>query len=136
VAVEENKRLMEGVFAALAKGDGRPFMDALSDEARWTVIGSSSWSRTYEGKQAIVDELVRPLFRQFADRYTASATRIVAEDDIVVVEARGQATTKAGMPYHQSYCYVFRLADAKVCELTEYNDTELVSQVLETPGRR
>ncbi len=132
--MERNKRLLENVFAALANGDGRPFLDALSDGARWTVIGSSPWSRTYEGKQAIVDELMRPLFRQFADRYKAHAERIVAEDDVVVVEARGQATTKAGKPYHQTYCYVFRLADGKVSELTEYNDTDLVKQVLETPG--
>lgn len=134
MAVEQNRRLIENVFAALANGDGRPFLDALSDEARWTVMGSSPWSRTYEGKQAIVDELMRPLFRQFADRYTAHASRIVAEGDVVVVEARGQATTKAGKPYHQTYCYVFRLADGKVCELTEYTDTDLVRQALETPG--
>lgn len=132
--MEQNRRLMENVFAALAKGDGRPFLDALSDEARWTVIGSSPWSRTYEGKQAIVDELMRPLFRQFADRYTAHATRIVAEDDVVVVEARGEATTKAGKPYLQTYCYVFRLANGEVCELTEYNDTDLVNRVLVTAG--
>jgi ketosteroid isomerase-like protein len=134
VTVEQNRRLMENVFAELANGNGRPFLEALSDEARWTVIGSSPWSRTYEGKQAIVDELMRPLFRQFADRYRAHATRIVAEDDFVVVEARGQATTKAGKPYQQTYCYVFRLADGKVCELTEYNDTDLVSRALEAPA--
>lgn len=132
--MEQNRRLMEDVFAALANGDGAPFLDALADDARWTVIGSSSWSRTYEGKQTIVDELMRPLFRQFADRYTAHATRIVADDDVVVVEARGQATTKAGKPYHQTYCYVFRLADGKVCELTEYNDTDLVKQALNAPS--
>lgn len=136
VAAAQNRRLMQNVFAALENGDGRPFLDALSNEARWSVIGSSPWSRSYEGKQAIVDELMRPLFRQFADQYTAHATRIVAEGDVVVVEARGQATTKAGKPYHQTYCYVMRLADGKVCELTEYNDTDLVKQVLESPGSR
>src|SRR5438309_4790112 len=102
---------MQSVFAELANGNGQPFMDALADDARWTVIGSSPWSRTYGGKQAIVDELMRPLFRQFADQYTAHAIRIVAEDDVVVVEARGQATTRLGKPYNQTYCYVFRLAD-------------------------
>lgn len=122
---------MQGVFDALADGNGQPFMDALANDAHWTVIGSLPWSRTYEGKQAITDELMRPLFRQFADQYTARAVRIVAEDDMVVVEARGQATTKSGKPYHQTYCYVFRLADGKVRELTEYMDTDLVRQALE-----
>jgi uncharacterized protein (TIGR02246 family) len=129
----ENRQLMQSVFAELAKGNGQPFMDALADDARWTVIGSSPWSRTYEGKQAIVNELMRPLFRQFADQYTASATRIVAEDDTVVVEARGRVTTKSGKPYNQSYCYVFQLADGRVRELTEYLDTDLVNQALASP---
>jgi ketosteroid isomerase-like protein len=133
VTAAENKQLVQSVFAELAEGNGQPFMDALADDARWTVIGSSPWSRTYEGKQAITEELMRPLFRQFADRYTARASRIIAEDDIVVVEARGRATTKSGNPYNQAYCYVFRVVDGKVHELTEYLDTDLVNHALEAP---
>ena len=134
VASSENKRLIQGVFDAMAAGDGQPFMDLLADDVRWTAIGSSPWSRTYEGKQVIVDELMRPLFRQFADQYTARAIRVIAEDDLVVVEARGQVTTKSGQPYNQTYCYVFRLSDGKVHELTEYLDTDLVNRVLESPA--
>jgi hypothetical protein len=129
----ENKRLMEGVFAELANGNGRPFMDLLGDDVNWTVSGSGAWSRTYEGKQAVVDELMRPLFSQFADTYRNTATRIIAEDDHVVVECQGEVTTKSGKPYNQRYCYVCRMADGKVRELTEYLDTELVTAALETP---
>ena len=127
----ENKQLMRRVFAELANGNGQPFMDALANDARWTVIGSSPWSRTYEGKRAITDELMGPLFRQFADRYKARAIRIIAEDDVVVVEARGEVTTKSKKPYNQTYCYVFHLTDGKVRKLTEYLDTDLVNQVLD-----
>jgi uncharacterized protein len=134
VSAADNKQLMQRVFAELANGNGQPFMDALANDARWTVIGSSSWSRTYEGKQAIIDELTRPLFHQFANQYKARAIRIVAEDDVVVVEARGEAMTKSGKPYNQTYCYVFLLTDGEVRELTEYLDTDLVNQVLETPA--
>jgi uncharacterized protein len=135
VGAAENKQLMESVFGQLATGDGQPFMDMLADDASWTVIGSSDWSGTYTGKRAIVDQLMRPLFAQFADQYLARAIRIVADEDVVVVEARGQVNTKSGKPYNQSYCYVLRMADGKVRELTEYLDTELVSQALQTPER-
>ena len=133
MSTSQNKQLLQNVFAELSRGNGQPFMDALADDARWTVIGTSPWSRTYEGKPAIVEELMRPLFRQFSDEYRAAAVRMVAEDDLVVVEARGQVTTKSGRPYNQTYCYVFRLADGRVRELTEYLDTDLVNQVLESP---
>jgi ketosteroid isomerase-like protein len=134
VGQAENKQLMEDVFAQLAEGNGQPFMDSLAEDARWNVIGSGPWSRTYEGKQAIVDELMRPLFRQFADQYRARAIRLIAEDDVVVVEARGQATTRSGAPYNQSYCYVFQFENGRVRELTEYMDTELVARALQTPA--
>jgi ketosteroid isomerase-like protein len=110
-------------------------MDLLAEDVRWTVIGSSAWSRTYEGKPTIVAELMRPLFSQFADQYRARATRIIAEDDVVVVEAQGQVTTKSGEAYNQAYCYVLRLDDGRVSELTEYLDTDLVNRVLQDPGR-
>ena len=130
----ENKQLMERVFDELAAGNGQPFMDALADDARWTVAGSSPWSGAYEGKQAILERLMRPLFRQFADQYRARATRIVAEDEIVVVEAQGEVTTRSGRPYNQTYCYVFELSGGRVQALTEYLDTDLVNQVLESPS--
>jgi ketosteroid isomerase-like protein len=117
----------------MATGNGQPFMDALADDVRWTVIGSSPWSRTYSGKREVLEELMRPLFSQFADQYKARAIRVIAEGDVVVVEARGQVNTKSGRPYNQTYCYVFRLADGQVRELTEYLDTELVNQALEAP---
>ena len=129
----ENKRVMRDAFDELARGNGRPFMDRLGDEVRWTIIGTTAWSRTYQGKPAVRDELMGPLFAQFADRYTNKATRIVAEGDIVVIECSGKATTKAGKPYNQTYCYVCRLAEGKVRELTEYLDTEMVRAALDPP---
>jgi ketosteroid isomerase-like protein len=133
VGTAENRQQVERVFTELADGNGEPFMDALDDEVRWTVIGSSPWSGTYEGKRVVIEQLMRPLFSQFADQYRARATRIVADGDVVVVEAQGQVTTRSGKPYNQTYCYVLRLAGGKVSELTEYLDTELVNAALETP---
>jgi ketosteroid isomerase-like protein len=54
-----------------------------------------------------------------------SAT-LIAEDDYVVVECRGEVTTKSGKPYNNTYCYVCRISDGKLKELTEYMDTQLV----------
>ena len=59
------------------------------------------------------------------------AHRFIAEGDHVVVEGRGQATTKAGKAYNNTYCWVYRIADGKVQELTEYMDTELVTAALD-----
>ena len=71
---------------------------------------------------------------KFADKIRTTAHRFIAEDDLVVVEARGSNTTKAGIPYNNTYCFVVRLAGGKLQELTEYLDTELVTAALGDPA--
>jgi uncharacterized protein len=135
MAAAENKQLMQYIYSALAKGDSKPFVEALAEDVRWTMMGTTKWSRTYHGKQAVLADLLAPLRAQFAGRYTASASRFIAEGDLVVAEVRGQVTTKAGRPYNNAYCFIFRIADGKVKEMTEYLDTELVSAALADPVR-
>jgi ketosteroid isomerase-like protein len=129
----DNKQLMEDVFAELAAGNGRPFVDLLADDVRWTIIGSTEWSGRWEGKSSVRAKLLDPLFDQFGTRYTSTALRLIAEDDYVVIECRGDVTTKAGVPYRNSYCYVCRLEYGRVRELTEYCDTELLTRALTPP---
>jgi ketosteroid isomerase-like protein len=133
VSAAENKRLLQDAFDELANGNGKPFMDLLGEDVRWRIIGTTAWSRSYEGLQAVRNELMRPLFAQFANRYSNKATRIIADGETVVIECRGRAKTKMGKSYDQSYCYVCRLAEGKVRELTEYLDTELLTTALEPP---
>lgn len=126
----DNKRRMQQIFAQLAEGNGKPLIDGLADDVSWTLIGTNSWSGTYRGKQAVRTELFAPLFAQFADRYTNTAHRFIAEDDLVVVECRGRVTTTSGRPYENTYCWVCRFADGLIREVTEYMDTELVATAL------
>jgi uncharacterized protein len=130
VSATENKQLMQNIFSELSKGNGVPFVESLADDICWTIIGSTKFSGTYRGKQTVLDELLRPLFARFADQYTNTAHRFIAEDDYVVVECRGRVTTKSGAPYNNTYCWVCHVADGKLQELTEYLDTELVTAAL------
>lgn len=128
-----NKQLMQDVFSEMAKGNSKPFVESLADDVRWSIIGTTSWSRTFHGKQAVLTELLGPLRSQMADDIRVTAHRFIAEGDLVVVEGRGNNTTKAGIPYNNTYCWVCRVAEGKVQELTEYMDTELVRVALTSP---
>ena len=46
------------------------------------------------------------------------------------MEARGETTTTAGVPYNNEYCFVYRLENGAIKEVTEYMDTELVTSAL------
>ena len=72
---------------------------------------------------------------QLAGRLKVTAHRFIADGAHVVVEGRGQATTKAGQAYNNTYCWIYRLTDGKVQEVTEYMDTKLVADALGSPQR-
>lgn len=124
------KQLVQAIFEGLARGDGQPFRDSLADDMRWTLTGTTAWSRTYEGKQAVMNELMKPLFTHFATTYTNTAQRFIAEGDWVVVQCRGNVTTRSGKPYNNEYCWVCRVEGGRLKEVIEYMDTELVTAAL------
>ena len=131
MSAAENKQLLQHIFDELAQGNSRPLVESMADDFCWTVTGSTRWSKTYEGKQAVIGELFGTLRSRMADRIRTKAERFIAEDDLVVIEARGNNTTKSGKPYNNTYCFVFRLANGKLQEVTEYMDTMLVATALE-----
>jgi len=130
MSAEENKQFVTDALAALNSGDAEKFLDALSDDVRFTLIGSTSYSGTYEGKQAFVSDLVEKLVGELDGGIELRPQNIVAEGDHVVVEAQGKARTKSGQDYNNTYCIVYRLAGGKIVEAHEYLDTELVTRVL------
>jgi ketosteroid isomerase-like protein len=129
----DNKALMQEIFAELARGNRSPFAEAMSQDLCWTIAGSSVWSHTWRGKKLVLDELMTPLFARFSDTYTCRAHRMIAEGDYVVVEAQGHATTRSEKGYHNHYCFVCRLRDGKLVEVTEYMDTAMAAAVLGPP---
>lgn len=128
-----NKQLLQAIFAETAKGNGRPLVAAMSEDVTWTIIGSTKWSKTYHGRKAVLSELLGPLNAQLVNGNTITAHRFMAEDDQVVVEARGHNTTKTGKAYRNTYCWIFRLNQGKVIDLVEYTDTALIESVLQPP---
>lgn len=129
-----NRQRLQHIMAELDKGNGKPFVDAMADDFCWTIPGDTPWSRTYSGKQAVVSELLQPLYAQFATPYISTTRRIMADGDTVIVEFQGKVITKAGKAYNNQYCYVFRMEGGQMKELMEYLDTALVNAALEAPS--
>ncbi len=126
MSASDNKEQMRQIFAAAAQGDFGPLVGAMADEVTWDIKGSTPFSKVYSGKEAIQKRLLGPLVSRIEGQMTPTAGRLIAEDDLVVVEARGKATTTEGVPYNNTYCFVFRLEGGQIREITEYIDTQLV----------
>ena len=137
-----NKKLMQEIYAAAgnpdpAARDRALFVASLADDAKWVVTGQYSWSRTFTGKQSILNDLHGHVRSLLADRARTIAHRFIAEGDYVIVEAKGDNVTKSGLRYDNDYCMVFRLENGKVKEIREYCDSALVENALgEFPASR
>lgn len=131
----ENKALVQAIWDARARRDPAPFMAAMADDFVWRIMGSTAWSGEYIGKADVLERLVKPLYAQFETPTRLTATNILADGDHVVVQCHGDATTVSGQRYANSYCFVIRVADGRLREMTEYMDTALVERVLQPPSR-
>ena len=129
MGIAENKQIVLDFYDAGARGDMDACFALLADDITWTNIGSTKFSGTYSGKQALVEDLLGPLFAQLKAGIASSIERLTAESDIVVAQTSGAAETIDGVPYNNSYCQVIRVHDGKIAEVKEYFDTELTSSV-------
>lgn len=124
-----NKDTVRNNFAELAKGNGAPLLDSLADDVQWTIIGTTSLSRTFKGKQDVIDGLLVPFGEALVDGHIhIHVDNLLADGDFVVVQGHGEAMTKRGVAYNNTYCWVYRFEQGKIKALTEYLDTELVTR--------
>jgi uncharacterized protein len=130
-----NRKLIEQIFAAAgnpdpAVRDRALFIASLADDAKWVVTGQYSWSRTFTGKQSILNDLHGHVRSLLAERTRTVASRFIADGDFVAVEARGDNVTRTGVRYDNDYCLVFRLEAGKIKEIREYCDSVLTEKAL------
>jgi len=130
------RKRLELIFSETAGGNWQPFVDALAEDAEWTVIGSTGWSKAYWGKPQIMNNLFAPLRRVLAPPRKSHALHMIAEGNMVAVQGQGNNTTRDGRRYDNTYCWVFAFRDGEVAAVTEYLDTELMRSVLGEPLRQ
>jgi ketosteroid isomerase-like protein len=124
----ENKKLIQDMFAELSKGNAQAFLNNMADNVKFTIIGTTKYSGTCNGKQELISKVLQPLTAQLEGGLTITPENFIADGDYVAMQARGKSNTKSGGTYNNTYCQVFRIANSKVQEVTEYLDTELVTK--------
>lgn len=129
MGIAENKRVVLDFYDAGARGDMDACFSLLADDITWTNIGSTKFSGTYTGKQAIAEDLLGPLFSQLKAGISSHVEQLIAEGDIVVAQTSGTAETVGGVPYKNTYCQVIQVRDGRIANVKEYMDTALIDSV-------
>ncbi|NIU11171.1 MAG: nuclear transport factor 2 family protein [Phycisphaerae bacterium] len=129
MGIAENKQIVLDFYEAGARGDMDGCFALLADDIAWTNIGTTKFSGTYVGKQALAENLLGPLFGQLKAGISSQIERLTAEGDVVVAQTSGTAETTDGVPYNNTYCQVITIRDGKFAAVTEYMDTALIDSV-------
>ena len=131
MSAEENKKMMQYIFSELSKGNDKPFLDAMAEEMQWHWMGTGQWSKTFEGKSSVINELWSAVKASITQPSKVVPRRFIADGDYVAVESTGYNTTTDGKQYNNQYCWVLVIKGGKIYELNEYMDTELVTQAFQ-----
>jgi len=122
-----NKSLVRDRFEAWAQGSGSPF-ELLADDASWTIEGGSVASKTYEGRETFMREVIGPFDARMSVRLTPTVRELCADGDIVITFFFARGTARDGKPYFNTYFWLFEMHDGKVTKASamfdsiEFND--------------
>ena len=128
MSAAENKEVIRNMWD-FSKGNADGFLNTFAENVRYTIIGTTRFSGTFNGKQELLERAFVPLMSELETQVPMETDNLIAEGDYVVQQGRGVGRrAKSGEPYNNSYCFVYKLANGKVIEVTEYCDTELVTR--------
>lgn len=117
-----NKQTIQAAFDAWKNGTGSPF-DLLKDDAKWTIVGNSPVSRTYNSKQEFMDVVIKPFNARMSHRLVPSVRRLYADGDTVIALFDAEGTARDGQPYRNTYTWYMRMERGAIVEAIAFFDT-------------
>jgi ketosteroid isomerase-like protein len=109
----ENKTIVERYLGGFRKSDHEQILSCLTEDVEWEMPGAFH----LVGKQAFDKEIENDAF---VGSPTITTTRMVEENDVVVVEGRVRAKRKDGGVLNAVFCDVFVMSNARIRRLTTY----------------
>ena len=116
-----NKQLIQQEFTRWANGSGN-FFDLLTDDVRWTITGSSAYSKTYTNKKQFMEQAVKPLSDRLSGPVRPVVRNLYADGDVVVAIWDGTATATDGRPYRNTYCWAMTLREGRITHVVAFLD--------------
>ena len=117
-----NKKVIQAGFDAWKDGTGSPF-DLLAPDAKWTIVGNATVSRTYTSRQEFIDLVITPFNARLSRRLVPSVRGLYTDGDMVIALFDAEATARDGKPYKNTYTWYMRVRDGRIVEVIAFFDT-------------
>ena len=109
-------------FDAWRNGTGSPY-DLLADDVSWTIVGRSDASKTYPSRAAFMEEVIRPFNARMREPLKPTIHNLVADGDTVVIFFDAAGVARDGIPYQNTYAWIWRMRDGKVATAHAFFDS-------------
>ena len=122
---QSNVELIQGLYAAFARGDAASVMAAMDPGIVWNEAENFPCSdrNPYVGPGAIAEGVFFRLMTEW-DQFQALPSEILDAGDTVVAFGRYKATYKAtGVALNAQFAHIWRIADGKITGFQQYTDT-------------
>jgi hypothetical protein len=130
MTLEERKDRLRRAFQGLNSGNAGEWLGLFADDLVWRATPSEVFPPLLRGKHEVITKLFGALTAKLAGPPRIHVDELIGEGDRIVALAHGEAKTKRGEAYDQSYCFIFRFRDEQVVEVDERFDSALVNRVL------
>lgn len=117
-------------FEAWAAGRGNIFDDLLTEKTVWTIEGSGPHAKTYSSRSEFMAQAVAPFARRLSEPVRPTVRQIVADGSTVAVIWDGHGRAADGLPYKNSYAWIFEMDGERATKVTAFLDLAAYDDVL------
>jgi len=120
-AKEKNRQAVQAAFDNWRRGAGTVF-DLLASDAKWTIVGRSAASGTYQSRRDFMDQVVIPFNSRLSTPLVPTVRGIYADADMVIVLWDGAAMARDGKSYENTYSWYLKMRNGKIVSATAIYD--------------
>jgi ketosteroid isomerase-like protein len=123
--------IVRGFYHALGRGDVATVLSLFDAQIEWTEAERFPYyGGTWHGPQAVVDNLLVPLSRDW-DGFSATAREFVAEGDRVVALGSYSGTyRKTGRSFAAAFAHVWTVRNDRLARFAMHTDTAKVLEAV------
>ncbi len=126
-AASSNEKVIRAAFERWRARTGGPF-ELLDQDAAWTIVGSSPYSKTYQGREAFMSEVIRPFNARLTEPLRPTVREVTAAGDTIVVLFDAEAMATDGIAYRNTYSWHMVMRDGRIVRATAFFDTRLFDE--------
>ena len=129
-AASRNKDIIGQAFDRWAGGGTDFFNEVLGPDVIWTIKGSGLSAGIFESRDVFIDRAVRPFASRLSTPVRPVRWQVWADGDHVIINWDGEGMARDGVPYRNSYAWIFRMSGGQAAEVTAFLDLTPYDDVL------